>query len=279
MAASVLSLAAPVAAQHMELAGGLSMPVAQQSQSYTSSFEPPFPFVTHSGTATQRLTIDPGRRVGAWGSLTWLSRRNIGVEFRGEFARVPLDGPSGPYAISMKYQTFQPPDYVAREFQLDRAMEWPDTDGSVDRLSFSGSLVGVVGNPRRLSLRLSGGVAVSSIAGRFEPLAFTSFQLGGHAVVFWNQYELQAGIDRAWTMGFDGGAEVARALGGRVTVVAGARLAVAPPIDAPVTITGVRGDIAYQALSPEQAQSILSPPPFHWRASALTMVAGVRTRF
>ncbi len=276
MIAVTLALPASAPAQQIEAAGGLLVPLAQNAETYSSQYEPTFTYVPHTGAASQQLALDPARRAGLWGSVTFLVRRRVGIEVRGAFSRAPVAGANGPYAISLTYQTRQPPDYVLREYHIERSTQWPATEGSIDHLTFSGSLVGVIGDPQRLSVRLSGGLALTSITGYFEPLAYTTFTLGGHAVVFPNEFTLRMRIQHKWSAGFEGGAEATRAVSGRAAVVAGLRVRVAPAVDIPVRVGTISGDIALQELTPADVDSVLAPRPLHWRPVPLTFFAGIR---
>lgn len=277
---AVLAAASPAGAQaHTEVAGGVGVPLGAQALAYGTQYLPPFASAPHSGTAGQQLALDAGRSPAVWGSIGLFPRPKLGVEFTASFRRVSLTGTSTPYVVAVQYSARQPPDYVSRDYRIDRSTQWPAIDGRVSELTLGASVVGYAGDAARAALRLSGGLAFVSASGTFEPLGYSQFSLGGHSVLFADDYRLTMKIARTWRTAAAGSAEVVHEMGPHLLVSFGGQVLLARAIDAAMAIDPATPDSGGIALDLKTAERALSAPPFHWRTSQARLAAGLRARF
>lgn len=87
LGAACVGLTSPARAQHVEIAGGAGWSTAPRQTTWSSRYEPPFPFVTHEGEATQDLIVAPDAAPVAWASLAWFPGPHVGIEARADYRR------------------------------------------------------------------------------------------------------------------------------------------------------------------------------------------------
>ena len=160
------------------------------------------------------------------------------------------------------------------QYTIERSDPQPDPEGHLRDLSFDLLAVGRFGDPRRIQLRLSGGLAILAISGDVQPVAFSHFQMGGHSVLFSDQHELTMAFERTWGFGAVAGVEVHRSLTRRAGLVAGIRALVPRTINAAASVTQVSESLF--TLSPAEAQQALRPSPFRVRPWTFDVLVGVR---
>jgi hypothetical protein len=250
--------------------------MVQTGDTYQSSYVPPFPFTAHTGRASQALALDRAFRPGIWAALEWLPAAHVGVSIRGAYRRAPLDGANSAYGIALDYFARQPPDYIDRQYHLDRSTPWPDTTGHLSTWTLDMEARWTSGPASRTRVHLGGGLSLAGISGSFEPVGLTTFQLGGHSVVFSDEYRAVLGIDRRW-------APAAVASGGltipvtpHASIDLSGRILLPRTIAAPVHVRSVDGDLAIASRSVEEVQHMLDPPPVQLRLTAVEVLIGVK---
>ncbi len=270
----------PVSAQTVEVAGGSGLAGGAGDGVFDSTYAPTFPFVEQSGTATQRLAVQRDAAALAWASLTWFAGAHVGLEGRVTYRRTGLHGANGPYAVSLRYMARPPPDFVLREYAYDRSVEWPDTSGHAGQLTATSALVWRVGEPTRTTLRLMAGGGVTRVSGRAEPVAFTTFRLGGHSVLFPDEHRLSMRVGPATAIGLATGAELHLPMGRHAAVVMGWRLFVPRQMPLAMTVDGLAAsDQGINPLEFDDVQRTLAPSPMRWRPVTSDVTAGVAVRF
>lgn len=280
LGAACVGMTSPARAQHVEIAGGAGWSTAPRETTWSSRYEPPFPFVTHEGEATQDLIVAPDAAPVAWASLAWFPGRHVGIEARADYRRFELRGTNGPYMVRMRYESRQPPDYIVREHLYERTDPWPDTSGHLGQFTATGALVLRAGDPDGATLRAIAGGGVTSIRGRLAPIGYTEFVLGGHSVLFPGERRLSARVEPSTTTGLVGGVEIALPAGRHAALVAGWRLFVPKRLDAPVRIDGfAESDEGFPEITLTEVQEALSPAPLSIRPVTSDLVAGIQIRF
>ena len=272
--------AAPAQAQTVEVAGGSGLATGSGDGAFTSTYEPPFPFVEHRGRASQRLVLQRDAAPLLWASLTWFGSPHVGVEGRVDYRRAGLHGANTPYAVTMTYIARQPPDNEPREYSYERVTPWPDTDGHAGQLNATASVVVRVGEPRRANLRLLAGGGVTDVRGRLEPIGYTTFGLGGHSVLFTDEHHLSARYGSSTAPGLSAGAELHLPVGNHLAIVAGWRLFVPRLMELAVTVDGLAAsDEGIEQLEWDDVQRTLAPGPVQWRPITSDVTAGFAVRF
>lgn len=271
---------APAQAQTIEVASGSGLASGSSSGTFDSRYAPSFPFVEHTGLAAQRLVVQRDGAPLMWASLTWFPGAHVGLESRVDYRRTGLHGANGPYTVSLTYSARQPPDFVARQYSYDSSADWPATAGHAGQLTATAAMVLRVGPPTRTTLRLMAGGGLTSLRGRFEPVGYSTFSLGGHSVLFPDEHRLSMRLGSATTIGFTTGAELHVPMGGHAAAVVGWRLFIPRQMQLAVTADGLAAsDQGINLLQWDDVQRTLAPSPIRWRPVTSDVAAGVAVRF
>jgi hypothetical protein len=261
LAASAANSAA--AAPPVEFWGGL-VAVGSASGATASDFSPPLlldgDFTSH---AAQRLAIDVPVDPGFEGGVNLFPSTHVGVQFLVDYASRRFTGANGPYAYSLHYVSHQPPNNEAVPVDIAQSVPWPDTSGSLTEVVAAANVVARFGS-RRIAGAVSAGPALRRVALSMQPLGYTSFHLGGHSVLFEDDYRLAAAVAPTYTLGFDVGANVTVGVARHVAVLAGYRYFGFADVDAPTSAASI--------LNPDQ---LFTPQPLSDIQSAL---GSTRTR-
>lgn len=269
---------APCSAQGAAVSGGIGVPIyVPHLAPYRTSFPPPFLYGTQAtGQEAQALTLDRRRRASFWGALDWFPGPHAGLLVRASFLRSPLDGANTPFQVTVDYLARQPPDYVERQYHYERSTAWPDTTGHMDRWSFDVEASLAAGGGSAVRAHIDGGLTFIGTSASFEPVGLTSFQLGGHSVLFTNEYRLALGAARAWSVSgvISGGLGIP--IGPHASVDISGRAVLPRSITANIAVTSVGGDTALAELSTDDAQRMLAPAPMEVKLGAFELLVGVR---
>jgi hypothetical protein len=178
---------------------------------------------THIGESTLAL--------GMAGGLTVFPTAHAGFQVLFDRASCAITGTNTPYVISLRYVSIQPPNDQPQPVVLTRSFDWPDTSGTLTRTAIGFDAALRFGRPDRIAVTASGGPALYRLGGSVQPLGFTTFQLGGHSVLFEDDYHLMMSLDSTNVIGFNAGVELSAAIGDRTAVVVGYRWFGAPDPD------------------------------------------------
>ncbi|MBI1875730.1 MAG: hypothetical protein HYS05_17830 [Acidobacteria bacterium] len=117
----------------------------------------------------------------------------------------------------------QPPDFVPRQFRYERQTAWPATQGSLRQLEIGLGGVGRWQSSRGFGATGYAGLGYLRLSGETQSLAYTSFHLGGHSVLFPEQYRLSATLTPSSTWGLNAGGELDIPVASSLSVVVGYR--------------------------------------------------------
>jgi hypothetical protein len=268
----------PAELRAQAVSGGLGLPVhVPDIPAYQSSYVPTFLFGTQSdGRATQSITLDRTARPSLWGAFDWFPSPHAGIILRGGFRRSPLDGTNAPYHVAIDYLARQPPDFVERQYHYDRSTAWPDTMGHLDTWSFDAQASIATRANAAWRVHIDGGLSIIGLSGSFEPVGLTTFQLGGHSVVFTNEYQLELGSSRTWTAAFVASGGLTIPLGSRAGLDISGRAVMPRTVSVDLKVLSVGGDTAIATLSVEEAQRALSPAPMAIKLGTVELLVGLR---
>lgn len=265
-------------AQGTAVSGGVGFPLyLPDIFPYRTNFVPLFLYgMQGTGQGTQTLTLERSIRPSLWGALEWLPAPHAGLLVRGVFLRTPVSGINTPYHGTVDYLASQPPDNVERQYHYERSTPWPDTTGHFDTWSFDVQATVATSSHSRARVHADGGLSVIGIAGSFEPVGFTTFQLGGHAVLFPNEYELVLGSARTWTAAGVASGGVTIQIGPRAGIDVLARAVLPRTVSLELKVLSVGGDTAFDELSIEDAQRALAPAPLQVKFGTFDLLVGIR---
>ncbi len=189
-----------------------------------SAYSPPLlldgDFTSHAG---QTLNADNGFALGVIGGLNVFPWPNVGFQLLVERSTCDLTGANAPYVFALQYVSRQPPDDRPQVVDVNRTTPWPDTSGSLEQIAVAFNAVVRIGRPEGVNLTISGGPSYRRLAGTIEPLAFTAFHLGGHSVLFEDDYRLALALQPTHSIGFDVGGELNAPIATRAAIVLGFR--------------------------------------------------------
>ena len=263
-------------AQGVAAGGGLGIPLYLPDMIYESSAVPSFLFgMQGTGRATQSITLERSFRPSAWGSVEWFPGAHAGLLARGLFRRIPLAGTNPPYKVTVDYTASQPPDNIPRQFHNEFSTAWPDTTGHLDRWEFDAAATFAATSTSGVRAHVDGGLAFIGTSGSFGPVGLTTFQLGGHSVLFSNQYELVLGLSRKWAVAGVASGGVTIPFGGHAGLEVSGRVILPRIVSAEVSVLSVGGD-AISALTPSDAQRALQPAPLDLKLGTIEVLIGLR---
>jgi hypothetical protein len=233
-----------------------------------TSYSPPLlfdgDFVSHGG---QTLAADTGFTPGASGGINIFPSRHVGLQVLVDRVSSTVSGVNGPYALMLQYVSRVPPNDQPQNVVLNRSLAWPDTSGSLTQLTVAINGVVRFGRSDRVTVTISGGPAFYRLSGDVEPVGFSAFQLGGHSVLFENEYRLRVALDPAQGVGVNGGGELSAAVAPHLAVIAGYRffagkrqnVAVNPSVilnAGDITLEQPLADIALKLSAPDISLSV-----------------------
>ncbi len=146
-------------------------------------------------------------------------RGRLGLRAGLGYGRIPLGGGNPPVLIHLDYTSMQPPDYTPRRVVQDLFIPWDETAGCLRNASIHIGLdysVPVFG--RAVASFSAGGIA-DLFSGEFSPLGSASYWLGGHGVLFSEQYLVFLKIPAAWKVGAEAGIDLAVRIPPRISLL------------------------------------------------------------
>jgi hypothetical protein len=264
----------------VELWGGVSTVIVAPAGALVSAYSPPLlftsEFTSHGG---QALTLDARRGLGFAAGVNVFPTTHFGVQVLTDRASTHLTGTNGPYAIDLTYISRQPPTSEPQTFTLQYSIPWPDTSGSLTQLAIAVNSVARVGPADRLNATISGGLSYYRLSGTAQPLGYTTFRLGGHSVLFSDEYHLAISIEPTAVLGFNAGGEINVPLGRHGAVVIGYRYLGGPTKDVPVRVSSILN--ADQVANEETAANVearLAPAPARVGVSGSRLLIGLKVK-
>jgi len=130
-----------------------------------------------------------------------------------------------------------PPDYTPIEIIRDHSVEWIKTQGSIKSLSFLLNVQYEYALSKNITAAFSVGSGLYRIFGDFNPVGYSEFWLGGHSVLFSEDYLLMLKIPSSNKIGINVDMEFAHRLSEKLFIVANiaynlcGSLSVAPILD------------------------------------------------
>ena len=223
---------AAAAPQNIELILSAGRLIPELDTSYVHSYAPRLEYGTSSGTARQVLNLKAESLSGFGAGLNVFPAQRIGVQILLDSFSTILEGSSGPYVLSLQYQSRQPPQYELRTYTYERTSPGPPAEGTLEETAVSLNVLFRIPAGRNLAMDLSAGPTLFFISASAETLLYTKFRLGGHSVLFSDDYDLGLDIPSAVRLGFNIGTELILFPGRVLAVGCGIRYAVCPAYDA-----------------------------------------------
>jgi hypothetical protein len=214
----------PAAPSRFEAWAGLGVSLSGPSGSLTSSYSPPLLFDgDFTSSATQTIAFETGSAAGVEGGVNVFFTGHAGFQVLVGGGSADLSGSSTPYSYALAYTSRQPPGDQEVPVVVQNRTPWPDPTGSLS--DFRTSINGLVriGPAGRTWGDISGGLTFHRLSGTLQPLAYTSFRLGGHSALFVDDYRLRVALEPTVAVGFNVGGDLNVAVARHFALLAGYR--------------------------------------------------------
>lgn len=216
-----------------------------------TDFDPPrLSGLDGRGRGTQRVDASGKASPVFEAGAQWFPASRAGIEIWVARDRGDEQATSSPYSTTLTYISRQPPDHVPREFRYERSADWPPVRTEIRRwmVGFNGALRPV--SSPRVAWIVSGGLAWVRLSGVIEPLGFTTFVLGGHSVLFPNEYRLTAELEPASAWRANAGTMLDVRLASHLAFTTGVRF-----------VAGADRDLRLRVAGVDRSQAGFEPPP------------------
>jgi hypothetical protein len=261
-----------------EVWGGICAAGGAPAGRLVSTYSPPLlpagEFSSHGG---QTLTLDRQRGIAVEGGVNFFRSRHVGVQVLASRRVADLGGANGPYAFDLTYVSRQPPDSTPETFTVRQSIAWPDTSGAV--AVFTAAMNGVVRvtRGRRANATVSAGLTYNRVSGTANQLGYTTFRMGGHAVLFSDEYHVAVSLGATSVVGFDVGGEIDIPVNRRAALLLGYRYFGAPATDVSVRVASIlNADQVVNQETPATIAQQLAPAPVRLKISESRMLIGVK---
>jgi len=192
----------------IEFSLALSLNYPLLDTSYTHRFRAPFQPGDYSSSAAQTLNLKAQKGTGLSATLNVFPWPNIGFQILVNSFKSSIEGDNPPYAVLLRYIARQPPDYVPHQYTYERSMDWPPTEGNFEQISLSLNGIASFALAKNIQMGFSAGLSYQNFKGKAESLGYSKFWLGGHSVLFGEEYRLRFDFGPQAKIGFDLGGEL-----------------------------------------------------------------------
>jgi hypothetical protein len=266
-------------AGQVEVWGGFHTEFGGGSGEIESRYAPQVAFAPGAeSSAGQTLALDAGTGLGVEVGANLFPARSLGLQVFVSGTGADIAGVNSPYTVQLRYVSRPPPDYQAVPVDLSQSVAWPDTTGTLRQLTVG---VGPVARWRRppLTVVAGGGLAWTRVSGEAESLGFTTYRLGGHSVLFADEFRLRLAFEPAWTVGGYLGGTLGVDLGRHLAITAGLRMLIAGDAEAVARIDTVSSSTgAATAPSPREVEAIMALDPVTLSPRRVALTIGFSLR-
>lgn len=276
----VAAASAPVYAQAgaVWFAAGIA---TRGASGVVTDFDPPrLSGLEGSGRGTQRVDASGKASPLVEAGVQWFPVSRVGIEIWVSRDRGDEQATSSAYATTLTYISRQPPDHLPREFRYERGADWPPVRTEIRRwtVGLNGALRPV--SSPRVAWIVSGGLAWVRLSGVIEPLGFTTFVLGGHSVLFPNEYRLTAALEPASAWRASAGTMLDVRLAPHLALTTGVRVVAGGDQELRLRVTGVDGSRAGFSPPPEdEIDEALAGSTARVSTRSLRALAGLKVIF
>jgi hypothetical protein len=260
------------------IAGGAS---STGGSRVATDYAPPLLFGLEGvSRATQTVDVDRALTPLVEAGAQWFPTSHVGLEVWVSHERAEEFAPSSSYARALTYISRPPPDNLPREFTYEQRTEWPPVRVALRRWTAGLNVAARPVVSARVTWAISGGLSRIRVSGEVEPLGFTTFVLGGHSVLFPNEYRLNTRLEPAWAWRANAGTMLDVRLAEHLALTAGARVVLGDDLHPTWRVTGA--DLSLAGFEPPPVEEIserLSSSSIDISTSSLRVLAGVKAVF
>ena len=264
----------------VELWGGPTVVGPRGEVTLVNSYSPFLKHFSSTGLAGHTALLEPEATVGFEFGFNYFPTPHLGVQVSFGQDTVDLAGPSGPYTVHLEYEARYPPDYLPRPVVIDRSTPWPDLSGEVRHRTLNVNAVGRWALSRFARAEVSGGLSYVRVDGSVRPLAYSTYWLGGHSVLFSEVYELEVAMEPSSSVGINAGGGLDFRLGRHLSLTTGLRYVRAGEVSAPLGVSEIVNLSSVAVVDPVSAiQEALDPAPLAFSPHRVRVIVGLKAGF
>ncbi len=244
-----------------------------------SSYTPTVPGFESTGEAGQAVALERLRSTGWEAGVDIYPTRHFGLQVGLSYRWQDLGGVSGPYNLTLRYTSRQPPDYTPQSFTKQSSTTWPDLAGVTRQRTLTVNTVVATRRTGAVQASLSGGIAVVTVSGEGESLGYTAFSMGGHAVLFSDEYQLSFAYGPRTVVGWNAGGGIDVAIGSHASLLAGLRYQSAGRVEIPARVVEIVNPTAImRPMSIESLSAQFGRPTVTIPSGSMRLFFGIRIR-
>jgi len=258
-----------------ELSAAYAWENPRLNASYLHSYAPPFTPGTFQSSASQTLALKGRKSHGYTAALRYFPIRFAGLEVLYDAFKADLTGVNSNYKTYLKYVSRQPPDYIPIEYVIQREEPWPATEGEFKETIISVNAVARAPLAPILTVKVSAGASFCNFEAQSSSIAFTKYWLGGHGVLFMQEYRLALDWGTPKTTGYNFGGELNLDLFSNIGLAADVRYFSFPETSARWHVQTGEG----VSETAETLESLMSLGPVKFNPSLFRVNLGLRFLF
>jgi hypothetical protein len=246
-----------------------------------TDYEPPLLFGLEGvSRATQTVAVDRALAPLVEGGAQWFPTRHLGLEVWVSRDRAEEFAPSSPYDRTLTYISRPPPDHLPRQFTYEQRTDWPPVRVALRRWTAGLNVAVRPVASTRVAWFISGGLSRIRVSGDVQPLGFTAFVLGGHSVLFPNEYLLNTRLEPEWAWRANAGTVMDVRLAEHLALTMGARGVFGDDLRPSLRVTGA--DLSLAGFEPPPVEEIserLSASTVSISTTSLRALVGLKVLF
>jgi hypothetical protein len=176
---------------------------------YSHSYDPHPGFDIPGSYARQTLRIDPLAGSGLQAGMTVFFGPTLGLRFSLGRVENPFGGVNSDFGMAYQYRVWMPAiggfQYVDGTYSVDKV--WPDTSGSLGRITTALEIVVRIPISAALSIDLTAGPLLSFYSGDIHSLCYTELTYERYGAFFFGDYFVRLRLPADTSLGFTGSAE------------------------------------------------------------------------
>lgn len=222
---------------------------AWKDAAYIHAYSPRFLYGTAVTSALQTLRLNADAAGSGSFGLTLFSGR-FGIQIQYHEFDPAVSGWSSTHEASVTYTSMQPPDYTPTQFTQNSSTLMPEPSGQLNEKAFSLNAVYRLPLPGWFSLDLSAGLTWFNVQGEIGVLGYWKYWLGGHSVLFSENYQMAMHIETFNRIGGNAAATLNWHMGSNAALWIEARWFLAPETEAGLSFEPIDAADAIMAFDP-----------------------------
>lgn len=258
----------------IEIYGNLNLPSFKGEYSYI--YSPPFSPGAYLSFSELSLNYKVKSKNGFGVGFNYFFFGNFGIRLDVSYFKTAVEGESSKYKIFLQYVSMQPPSYTPRLFSLEREIDWKPVGGNFTRFNSSIDFIYKLRMKNGIRAELMAGFSHESSKLDLKSIGFTKFWLGGHSVLFSENYQIELSSGFIRDFGLSGEGELSLPLGEYLDLAFGVRYFYFPVRFASVELL-VQKDMDLETL--KLIKEFMKLPLIQFPNSHYSLITSLRFKF